>query len=532
MIRKKDKQRTARALAFALIGFVLIAGSCARPATVDRASPQAAVALAARLEAAMPDLLARFGVPGAALALIVDGEPVWEAAFGWADRERGVPLAADAYFRAESISKSLSAWGALRLALDGRLDLDAPAGPALAAAGFSVAADWEPGVSARALLRADAGLPLGAIGPAAEYRPGDPMPSLADFLQGEPRPFRGPGQGFAYSNLGYNSLEFLMEGAAGRSFAAYMDEAVLAPLGMAEASFVWNDAIAERLATGYDLAGRPVGPYVYPAAAAGGLFVTLGDVARFAAASARTGRAGSGAFGGAAAAPAPPLPPAAVAEIQGAAVPMRGVFSFVADAYGYGHFVETLADGRAAVWHGGQGHGWMTHFHAVPSSGDALVILTNSQRSWPLIASALALWADGRGLARPKFARMATLYGLFAALAWAALVLGLLVAALRFACLAPARRGLRAGIGAPSRVLRAFLAAAALAGLAWAATRPYLMLSSIFPGADRVAALALLAAAGNLAAGAASGFRPKVAAFVALLRRGPAFLRRREPRHK
>lgn len=512
-----------------LIGFVLVAGSCARPAIGDRPSPAAAAELAARLETAMPTLLKRFGVPGAALALIVDGEPVWEAAFGRADRERGVPLRADAYFRAESISKSLAAWGAVRLALDGRLDLDAPAGPALAAAGFLAAAAWDPGVSARALLRADAGLPLGAIGPAAEYRPGGPVPSLADFLQSEPRPLRGPGEGFEYSNLGYNALELLMEGAAGRSFAAYMAEAILSPLGMAAASFAWNDAIAARLATGYDLAGRPVGPYVYPAAAAGGLFVTVGDVARFAAASARAGRAGSGGPGAAPADPAFPLPPSAVAEIQGAAVPMRGVFGFVADAYGYGHFVETLADGKAAVWHGGQGHGWMTHFHAVPSTGDAIVILTNSQRSWPLIASALALWADGRGLARPKFARIATLYGLFAALAWAALVLALLIAGLRMAACFPARRGLRARVGTPARVLRALAAAAALAVVAWAATRPYLMLSSIFPGADRVAALAVLAAAGNLAAGAAFGFRPKVAASATAPRRGPASATKPEP---
>lgn len=499
MSRKKGGHRLAIAAASALIGSSLLSWACARPALA--APPGDAAALVSRLESAMPALMKRFGVPGAAVALIVDGEPAWEAAFGWADRERGVPLAADSYFRAESISKSVSAWGAVRLALDGRLDLDAPAGPSLAAAGFSSAADWDPGVSARALLCADAGLPLGAIGPAAEYRPGGPVPSLAEFLQSEPRPVRGPGEGFDYSNLGYNALELLMEGAAGRSFAAYMDEAILDPLGMAAASFVWNDAVAGRLATGYDLAGRPVGPYVYPAAASGGLFATLGDVALFAAASARAGRSAAG-----------PLPPAAVAEIQDAAVPMRGVFGFVADAYGYGHFVETLTDGKAAVWHGGQGHGWMTHFHAVPSTGDAIVILTNSQRSWPLIASALALWAEGRGLARPSFARMATLYTVFAALAWAALVLSLLFAGLRLASFLPAFRGLRASLGRPARILRAIVAVAALAGVAWAATRPYLMISSIFPGVDRVAALSILAASGNLAAGAASGFRLKVAA--------------------
>ncbi len=76
-----------------------------------------------------------------------------------------------------------------------------------------------------------------------------------------------------------------------------------------------------------------------------------------------------------------------------------GLFGFAADAYGFRHFIETLPDRRRAVWHGGQGHGWMTHFHAIPESGDGIVILTNSQRSWPFM-SRVPTGRDGAARAR------------------------------------------------------------------------------------------------------------------------------------
>ena len=45
---------------------------------------------------------------------------------------------------------------------------------------------------------------------------------------------------------------------------------------------------------------------------------------------------------------------------------------------------------------GGQGYGWMSHFHSIPETGDGIVILTNSQRSWPLIAKVLQEWTQWR----------------------------------------------------------------------------------------------------------------------------------------
>jgi hypothetical protein len=164
-------------------------------------------------------------------------------------------------------------------------------------------------------------------------------------------------------------------------------------------------------------------------------------------------------------------------------VPISGMFGVVAESYGFGHFIETLPDGQA-VWHGGQGHGWMTHFHAVPESGDGIIILTNSQRSWPFMAEVLRDWAQWSGHGSVKFSRISQATVAFQAL----IVLAAFGSLWRGYCLA---RDLRSGdrsfvpltkVDRPRRLLQGSLGVAVTSGLAWSLAQPFLFISSIFPG--------------------------------------------------
>ena len=81
-------------------------------------------------------------------------------------------------------------------------------------------------------------------------------------------------------------MQQMIVDVTGRSFADYMDEAVLKPLGMSSSTFVQPlpEAWERRAATGYT--GSPMGPvagrwHVKPELAAGGLWTTAGDLARF-----------------------------------------------------------------------------------------------------------------------------------------------------------------------------------------------------------------------------------------------------------
>lgn len=456
-----------RPVALALVTLVL--AGCVR-APVPAGAPLEA--FVAHLDAIVPAAMRTQEVPGVTVAVIRGGEPVWVGAYGLADRDVARPMAADAVFHTGSISKSVTAWGAMVLVEQGRLGLDDDLSGLLR--------DLLPGaevrgghaITLRQVLSHTAGAGLGPLG--FEYAPDGPVPPLRTALVRDLAFVREAGTAFGYSNVGFDLVELVIEEVSGRPFAVFMEDEVLRPLGMDGASYAWREADRPRVPAGHDLRGTPIAPYVYATKASGGLFATVVDVARFVAASVSAGR----------------VPATDVLSVTGVealhqpVVPIAGVFGVVADAYALGHFVEALPDGRRAVWHGGQGHGWMTHVHAVPATGDGIVILTNSQRSWPLISRTVRDWATWAGVGAVKFGRISDGVGfvwvliaaILAVSAW--VTVRLLIAVrrgrMRWAPLARAARF--------ARVLRGLVGLTGLATLAWRASQPYLIETSVFPG--------------------------------------------------
>lgn len=74
----------------------------------------------------MPKWQQTYGVPGVAIGIIHDGRITYTFTYGYADKKKEIPIDGDALFQAGSVSKSLTSWGILHLADEGRLSLDAP----------------------------------------------------------------------------------------------------------------------------------------------------------------------------------------------------------------------------------------------------------------------------------------------------------------------------------------------------------------------------------------------------------------------
>jgi D-alanyl-D-alanine carboxypeptidase len=177
-----------------------------------------------------------YGGIGAAIALWADGAPVLTAGLGWRDAGRTVPMPADALLQTFSISKTLFAVVALRLAEDGGLDLDGavPGSPA--------------GVTPRRLLNHTAGVPdygmVPAYHEAVRTMPGRAW-TRAEFMARtvEASGF-GPSGAFAYSNTGYMLLREAVEQASGQPMGAVLRRFVWAPLGLPRSRLAdtWTDA--------------------------------------------------------------------------------------------------------------------------------------------------------------------------------------------------------------------------------------------------------------------------------------------------
>jgi len=179
-------------------------------------------ALTTRLTETVLSRMAADDVPGAVIVLLQGGTPVWTGAFGLADPATGRAMQPNDLFRVETLSKPVTAWGAMRLAEADRLDLDAPAGECLTR---WTAPEGTPDFNARELLSHSAGLGLGDF--TARYPPGADRPSNAAQMTAEFEMIAVPGTGFSYSDTGYNLLELMIETCSGEDFGAYISSEVV-----------------------------------------------------------------------------------------------------------------------------------------------------------------------------------------------------------------------------------------------------------------------------------------------------------------
>jgi CubicO group peptidase (beta-lactamase class C family) len=229
-------------------------------------------------------------VPAVSMAAIRDGRIDWAQAYG-VRFLGGEKTTARTLFGAASISKPVTAVGVLKLVEEGKVDLDIDVNHYLKRWQLSDNAFTdEKKVTVRELLNHTSGIGThdGAI-----YNPSQPIPTFLQILNGK-KPAKTPpvrveavpGTKFAYSNGGYLVLALLIEDVSGETFAQYMKRAVLVPMGMRDSTFDsplprrW----AERAATGYWEDGRsgiPPVKFVEPNLAAGGLWTTPSDLAKF-----------------------------------------------------------------------------------------------------------------------------------------------------------------------------------------------------------------------------------------------------------
>ena len=416
-------------------------------------------------------LIEDYNIPGLNIAIVQKGETVWSKAYGYADLEQGRRMTLDTHCRVESISKSVTAWGVMKLVDEGKIDLDKPIIQYIKNWEFPESEFSKQKITSRLLLSHSAGMPLGPIG--IIYSTEEDKPSLREYLSQEATIEQPPGQEFYYSNIGFDLLELLIEEVTGRDFAEYMENEVLTPLGMINSSFIWDKQWDPPVPNGYDIKGNPIPVYLYPDKAAGGLFSTVEDIATFIAAGMTNFNSTEEKV----------LNIQSISQLYKPMVEISGYYKLVFDSYGLGHFIEDLSNGNKAISHGGQGTGWMTHFHSVPQTGDGIVILTNSQRSWPVFAYILGDWAQWIGLSSVGMEKIILgrkilcflIIFLLLILSWQAyqLVKSIISGNRRFAPFLKESRFLR--------LVQFGLFIILLSGFWWAIQQDYLFVSSVFP---------------------------------------------------
>jgi N-acyl-D-amino-acid deacylase len=202
-------------------------------------------------DAVVTDILARFDVPGATLALAKDGRLVLARGYGFAHPERKRTMEPATLFKLASVSKSVTAVTVLKLVEDGKLDLDARVFtllPHLRPPRGAVADPRLHHITVRELLyhaggwsREESGDPIGFGRRAVRALRAEPPVTpamLARYMMGRPLDF-DPGTRCDYSNFGYLLLGLVIERSADepyregvRPYEEFVAEHTLRPMGI------------------------------------------------------------------------------------------------------------------------------------------------------------------------------------------------------------------------------------------------------------------------------------------------------------
>ncbi|MCI3929116.1 non-ribosomal peptide synthetase [Streptomyces sp. AN091965] len=298
-------------------------------------------------------VMAAHGIPGAAVAVLRDGEVAALHVHGVRSMDSGAPVTLRTRFQAGSISKHVIAFAALRLVADGPLALDEPLDAYLT--GRTV--PRLPGggrVTLRHCLSNTAGLSSAS---ATWWHPDETMPTLSDVLD-DVGAEAEPGSLFRKAGSQWAFVEQVLTDATGQELGKLVDDLVFRELGMRDSAFAAGGAAD--LAAGHDRHGEALhgGHRCRPARAGSGLWSTPADLAQFAGALRRTRNGLGDLLPG-------PLADAMLTE------------AFPGSFYGLGTVIDGSL-GDVEFGHGGQTPGYRALTSLRLRSGTGCVVMTNS----------------------------------------------------------------------------------------------------------------------------------------------------------
>lgn len=311
-------------------------------------------------------------VPGAAVLVLHDGQPVFRRGYGLAVVEDATPVTAQTSFRLASLTKQFTAAAILLLVQDGSLTLDDRARRWLPS--LPPAADT---ITLRQLLSHTSGLPdyedLLPPGATAQVHDQD----VLHLLEGQERTLFAPGSRYRYSNSGYALLALIVAKASGQDFATFLRTRIFQPLGMTHAVAHQEgvDQVAQR-AYGYrEVEGRWQRSDQSPTSAVlgdGGLYASLDDLARWDAALYGTG-------------------PLNAASLRHAFAPATHTDEPDVPFYGFGWRLNGQAQ-----WHSGESIGFRNVILRYPAHRLSVIILSNRDgpEPYPLALQIAQRWLD------------------------------------------------------------------------------------------------------------------------------------------
>lgn len=313
---------------------------------------------AAAIEKVVNEVLEKEQAPGISVAILEKGVLSHAMGYGFADLENEIPMRSDSICRIASVSKQFTAAAVMRLVEQKKVGLDDALGKYVA--GFGEVGKK---VTIRQMLHHTSGVAdFTRIGSAwHDIEQLDRTPDqIMDLVRSLPMEFE-PETKWAYNNSGYFLLGMVIEKAAGKSFPDYLEQDLLANLGLSDTRYGDEWRILKRRAQGYRLLNGVVHndelksmthPY-----AAGSIVSTSVDLVKWSQALA-SGKV--------------------VSKASYEAMIEPGKLKDGRDTkYGFGLVLGRVGE-HPIIWHNGGIHGFTSHLAHIPDADLHVSVLVNA----------------------------------------------------------------------------------------------------------------------------------------------------------
>jgi CubicO group peptidase (beta-lactamase class C family) len=361
------RRRPGVATRIAIVAGAVAAGGMALPVPAHSQPDPRFDALVALTEAKMEE----FGVPGVALGILHDGV-VTTRGLGVTSVEDPIPVTPHTVFPIASISKTFAATMVMRLAEQGRIDLEAPVRrylPEFQVEDETVSRDatiWH-------LVTHTGGWEGQISGP---ERGEDTLRNFVATVMRTNMQVAPPAAAWSYNNAGFSALGRVIEQVTGTSINAAVRDLVLTPLGLEHAGSTAGDFLANRFAAGHATrpaeAPRLLRPFS-PATSvtAGGLGMCVTDLLTYARFHLGDGTTAAGER---------LLSRASLERMRTPQLRKQGTD----DDIGLAWHLRRM-NGLLTISHGGTLAGHVLLLEIIPERGFAIAMLTNASSGWRLI---------------------------------------------------------------------------------------------------------------------------------------------------
>ena len=326
-----------------------------------------------KIDILIPILIEKYKIPGVAVSIIHNNSVELIKGYGFKDKKEKSAVETDTLFQVASISKTLTAWGVMKLVEANLIDLDKPISEYLTLKKSILPKDDIKKITIRSLLSHTSGLAqvkyFGIISKKRFYR------FQKDFIHSykNMKLLVSPQTKFIYTGTGYTLLQLIIEKVINNDFSYYMKHEILDPLGMHNSDYKQD---LEGISKSYGIWGRALVRRYYPQLAAAGLYSSIDDLTKFIQANLET----------------EVIKHCQKKVLKSESLELMHTRIDRTIPYGLGYYIRTLPDGIKILAHSGKNIGWNSHIAFLPALKMAIAIITNSNNGENLIQELMYIW--------------------------------------------------------------------------------------------------------------------------------------------